>query len=691
MTQEEKWNQRYDEVVAYMNANHRNPSKHRQEVVEEIMKNDALRNYQQEMIDRLEDAWTRYRSVMVQMPTGTGKTVLLVQEIKNEELRMKNSGSGGVLVVAHRRELLEQIRKTIALFDIDMEKNQIVVESIQKLTRGGNKNTDLTDSTDSSSQHKLPRINHKFPFTPSLVIIDEAHHALAKTYQMLWEWWPKAKFLGLTATPCRMNNVGFTDLFQVLLQSEPISDFIEKGWLSDFEYITAEPDNPIVQQVAALEKRGTDGDYQAKEMALVMDCEESIEQLYKTYREFVDGKRGIVYAINREHALHITEYYQQQGLNCCWIEAKTPDKEREQLVQDYRDGLIDIVVNVDILGEGVDFPEVEFIQLARPTLSLSKYLQQVGRGMRISKGKDCVTILDHVGMYQAFGFPTEDWNWQLMFTGKLAGKAGIGREQLLYIRDTNSKEKELLDLKMVHVKRKDEEHHGLEIFMKDGLYGIAKDGKMIHPPLFESVKRSDDGYFAWCTYPYLVYQSRTTIIDKEGRDLKLRMYGSMEWDGDLLIGHDIDGKPLYWDRQYGIYYSEKPQFVTLAGVPMVKLKDGFTLRKYPSMIEHKKKRDIFYNGRIIWMGDWLIFKRKVKDGYEYEPKKIMSYGIRFFYVWNEGKYEMPLSVVSKDGNVEGYAGLLPEGERNKRPMWGTTPLINAMTGKEGYPDDYFRY
>ena len=277
MTQEEKWNLRYEEVLAYMNASSRNPSKHRkedmlmvnwmkqqrkllnkgelrsdrvlkfkrlmakgeklkrvnqwQEVVEEIMKSDVLRNYQQDMLERIEDAWTRYRSVMVQMPTGTGKTVLMAETLR------RFTGNGlwrkeqqGVLIVAHRRELLDQIRRTIGFFGIDMEKNHIVVESIQKLSR------------------------NKPDFYPKLVIIDEAHHALAKTYQMLWEWWPWAKFLGLTATPCRMNNVGFTDLFQVLLQSEPISDFIEKGWLSDFEYITAEPDNPIVQQVAGVDR-----------------------------------------------------------------------------------------------------------------------------------------------------------------------------------------------------------------------------------------------------------------------------------------------------------------------------------------------------------------------------------------------------------------------------------------------------
>ena len=117
-------------------------------------------------------------------------------------------------------------------FGIDMEKGRIVVESIQKLSRilghtdnikskDNKSHTDNTDSTDFSST-RIATNCHKFSINPSLVIIDEAHHALARTYRMLWERWPKAKFLGLTATPCRLNNEGFLDLFQTMVQSHSI-------------------------------------------------------------------------------------------------------------------------------------------------------------------------------------------------------------------------------------------------------------------------------------------------------------------------------------------------------------------------------------------------------------------------------------------------------------------------------------
>jgi len=658
MTQEEKWRKNYAEV-------------------EGIMKNDALRNYQQEMIDRLEVAWKQYRSVMVQMPTGTGKTVLMAEVIRRKM-------ADGILIVAHRRELLEQIRGTVRHFGIDMEKEHVVVESIQKLSR-----------LMSDGRSKMEDV----PFSPSLVIIDEAHHALAKTYRMLWERWPKAKFLGLTATPCRLNNEGFLDLFQTMVQSHTIQEFIKMGWLSDFDYVTAEPDNPILKQVGSLKKRGVDGDYQTKEMAMVMDCEESIENLYQAYRKFVNGKKGIVYAIDREHARHITEYYQKHGVNCCWIEAKTPTAERDRLVQEYKmadgrckmaDGRckpsIDVLVNVDVFGEGFDVPEVEFIQLARPTLSLSKYLQQVGRGMRIAEGKDKVVILDHVGMYQSFGLPTEDWNWPLMFTGQMAGKAGMGREGLLYIRG-DGYEKELVNTHMVNIKRKDEAHRGLEIFIKGGLYGIAKDGRIVSQPLFERVRRADDGFFAYCTYPYLVYKNRSTIIDKDGRDLGLKMYGHLEWmEESLLKGHDIDGKEIYWDRRYNQYYHEKPEFVSIGGVEMTKLRVGYVLRKNPSLIKPTSKRKIYYNRNIVWMDDWLISKNGSAEDGGYSPQRILSYGYNYFYVKTASRDLPDVTIIDTMGNFVNRRWTVPEEDDHRFPVWRQIPLRNAYTGEVGFPD-----
>ena len=160
--------------------------------------NYRLRDYQLEIITRVHQAWNQHRSVMVQMPTGTGKTHVLASIV--------SAFSGRVLIVAHRIELIEQINAIVDVFRSfaptqDDIGGRIRVESIQTVSR---------------------RID-SFDFQPDLIIIDEAHHALAKTYRILWEKWPEAKFLGLTATPCRMNRVGFTDLFDTLVSSWSIA------------------------------------------------------------------------------------------------------------------------------------------------------------------------------------------------------------------------------------------------------------------------------------------------------------------------------------------------------------------------------------------------------------------------------------------------------------------------------------
>jgi hypothetical protein len=343
-----------------------------------------------------------------------------------------------------------------------------------------------------------------------------------------------------------------------------------------------------------------------------------------------------------------------------------------------------VLVNVDIFGEGFDVPEVEFIQLARPTLSLNKYLQQVGRGMRIAEGKDKVVILDHVGMYQSFGLPTEDWSWPLLFSGRQAGKAGMGRHGLLYVRGDGS-EKELADVRMVHIKRKDEAHRGLEIFLQNGLYGITMDGKIIHQPLFERVRRADDGFFAYCTYPYKIYKNRETIIDKDGRDLCLKIYGRLEWeDASVLKGLDGNGRPLYWDRRYNTYYHEKPVFVTLAGIEMTRLQSGYVLRKYPELIKPTRKQDIYYNQRIIWMGDWLMVKCGAGGSRDYSPQRILAYGRNLFYVKTELRNEPSVTLIDTIGNFVDRRWTVPDGDDHRRPLWRFTPLTNAYTGKAGF-------
>ena len=627
-----------------------------------------LRDYQIDMLHRLQDLWTRLRSVMVQMPTGTGKTHLMAAVIRSltpspsfpSEARLpvafpKGEGSkyqgGGVLVVAHRIELIEQISQTLDGFgvehglivsgqEIDFSQ-RVQVASIQTLARrkDGQKFSEIiNNSEEGKSRKKFPGIGkndeHYDNFSPSLVIIDEAHHALAKTYRMLWERWPEAKFLGLTATPCRLNNAPFTDLFQKLLQSWSIQEFIDKGWLSDFEYVSASPNSEAMKRVRKLQKRGADGDYQTAELALVMDVPESIEHLYKTYKQFAGGKKGIVYAIDREHAQHIAAYYQEQGVACAVIDSKTSAENRKTLVAAYREGELRVLVNVDIFSEGFDCPEVEFIQLARPTLSLSKYLQQVGRGMRVSPGKPHVLILDQVGLYQTFGLPTEERDWRQTFYGLASGKGKTDGSRMVVLDESgisNPLQRELVNLQMVRIKKGGKRHAGLEIFLKDGKYGVRNNGKISCEARFKEIVRLRDpgGFFAAGIYGGMMYGDYVefaSLIDRKGIDMHLRLYSEVYWENGIYYscykpkGYQEGGwfRAVWWDPKGNCYYDCDPEFRTVAGVEVAEAYEHDGNREHRcqklrystgNLSPRFQIKDMFYNKHIIIARDYLVVKR----------------------------------------------------------------------------------
>ena len=362
-----------------------------------------LRNYQIEICEKINEAFEAHRSVMMQMPTGTGKTVVLASLVKQY---LNRDADCSVLIVAHRIELIEQTGTFLNYFGIDCGViaggkrpavlKRVMVASVQTLS----KNLDIG-------------------LSPSLVVIDEAHHALAKTYQMLWTAWPEAKFLGLTATPYRMSGDGFTDLFEVLVDSWSVKQFIADGWLSPYDYYSIRPDSEEQQEIDSLKKRGADGDFQMKELREKLDVRPSIERLFESFERFAFDKKGIIYAIDIAHAEHIAEFYRLQGVNAVAISSKTPAKERAEVIRTFKDeNRIQILVSVDLFSEGFDCPDVEFIQMARPTLSLAKYLQMVGRGLRPCKGKQCCTIIDNVGLYRTFGLPSVDRDWGYYFLGK---------------------------------------------------------------------------------------------------------------------------------------------------------------------------------------------------------------------------------------------------------------------------------
>ena len=371
------------------------------------MKEIKLFDYQEDMKERIEKALRLHRSVMAQMPTGTGKTYLLTAVIDSF---VSNNPKEKVWIVAHRRELVSQIDETVRKFHSYSSSNT----------------SSLLSSVKAMSIQWLMRHYDEIEEEPGMIVIDEAHHALAKTYKEMWERFPKAKFLGLTATPCRLNGKGFTDLFDVLVQSWDVPEFISKGRLATYDFVSIKSDGMTQRLIDSLQKRGADGDYQNKEMDMLLNKKPSIERLYRSLEEFGKYRKGIVYAINISHAQKITKLYQENGVKAIAIDSKTPATERQQDIEAFKKGDIQVLVNVDIFSEGFDCPDVEFVQLARPTLSLAKYLQMVGRGLRVAKGKKNCVIIDNVGLYRVFGLPSQVWNWNAMFEGKL--KVGKRKE-----------------------------------------------------------------------------------------------------------------------------------------------------------------------------------------------------------------------------------------------------------------------
>lgn len=458
-------------------------------------KNIQLYDYRQDMRERIEAEFKSHRSLMVQMPTGTGKTYLLAAVVLDY---IRQTG-GYVWIVTHRRELVQQVRETLRKFrqyaqDDEAFKKHAVVYSIQWLSRHYDDVSEI----------------------PVMIIVDEAHHAVAKTYSSVVNAYPKAKVLGLTATPCRLSGEPFTDLFERLLQSWTVNRFIAKGYLSLYDYMSVRPDNDDINIIRGLKKRGADGDFSVREMAEKLDIRPSLQRLCDTVLRYAKGKKGIVYAISIQHAEHIAEFYRENGIKAVAISSKTPVKVREDVVRRFKKTPMDntmplteddiqVVVNCELWGEGWDVPDAEFIQLARPTLSLSKYLQMVGRGLRVYDGKKYCLILDNVGSYRLFGLPSDDRDWQKMFEGRMSGKGVMPKTKEREIvsqggfhegKETDSARTEMVMLINHDGQRSDlDVNYGYKV-SKDGNgnYGIVdKKRKIVLPYEYEDIEIKDNG------------------------------------------------------------------------------------------------------------------------------------------------------------------------------------------------------
>lgn len=376
-----------------------------------------LRTYQQKNKADIYKAWGEGKtSVMLQMPTGTGKTHLFASLIKDiqdytyDHASATRQGIAKILILVHRIELIEQIQDTLSkhyghscgILSGQMKlgtSRNVIVASVQTLSRKKRLHSWEEDV--------------KFDF----IIIDEAHHSTADSYQRIRQAWPNAWLLGVTATPYRLNHQPFTDCYDYLILSDPVFRFIEQGYLCNYDYYSIRPDSSMQYQINHL-KTDFDGDYDERAMEQLLNQDHIRSGILDAYERFAKGKKGIVYTINRKHNVMLAILFQSHGYRVAYIDSETPTDERKKSVADFKAGKLDIIFNVNIFSEGFDCPNVEFIQLARPTKSLSMYLQQVGRGFRTAKGKEKVLFLDNVGLYNRFGLPSARRHWKHHFEGR---------------------------------------------------------------------------------------------------------------------------------------------------------------------------------------------------------------------------------------------------------------------------------
>ena len=556
------------------------------------MKKIELFDYQEDMKSRIEKALCLHRSVMAQMPTGTGKTYLLTAVIGSF---VRANSKAKVWIVAHRRELVSQIDETVRKF-----------HSYSSAT------SSLLSSVKAMSIQWLMRHYDEIEEEPGLIVIDEAHHALAKTYKEMWERFPKAKFLGLTATPCRLNGKGFTDLFDVLVQSWDVPEFISKGRLATYDFVSIKSDGVTQRLIDSLQKRGADGDYQNKEMDMLLNKKPSIERLYRSLEEFGKDRKGIVYAINISHAQKITKLYQEHGVKAIAIDSKTPATERQQDIEAFKKGDIQVLVNVDIFSEGFDCPDVEFVQLARPTLSLAKYLQMVGRGLRVAKGKKNCVIIDNVGLYRVFGLPSQVWNWNAMFEGKL--KVGKKKE--------TAKEREFFLMSKVQ--------DCIQIHPESEMMMV-----MSHEELLQTIQYREfvdsKGEFAIIKLP----DGKMTVVNRQGEQvLEPGDYYDMKLlDGNILFYRPRRKAICYYDLlakaviDDGTNVAGAPQVVNIKGWEFIEYNDIFMSRTQEEFsLPYRPSQYDFLN-----YGYYMIFR--------FRPSAI-GCQVWYYCEGNEGKMRM---------------------------------------------------
>lgn len=353
----------------------------------------ALREYQQSAIDGVRDAFRAgHRAPLLVAPTGAGKTVMFGYVAGEAAAKGKR-----VLIVAHRRELIRQasrkldetaVHHGIVAPGYTPTRALVQVGSVQTLGR------------------RLERIQ-----APDLIVIDEAHHAVAGQWAQVLAAFPNARVLGVTATPERLDGKGLGvssgGCFDSLVMGPAVADLIEGGFLSPTRtFAPAEaPDLAGIRTVA--------GDYAAGAVSEVMERPKIVGDAISHYAKHAHGMPAILFSPSVAHAETMAAAFRASGWRSVAASGTTPAAERDAAIAGIATGAVQVLCSCDLISEGLDVPAVGCVILMRPTKSLGLYLQQVGRGLRPAPGKAALIVLDHAGNSLTHGMIEQPRDWSL--------------------------------------------------------------------------------------------------------------------------------------------------------------------------------------------------------------------------------------------------------------------------------------
>lgn len=351
-----------------------------------------LRGYQRELIDRIRQSLASgHHHIIVQSPPRTGKTVVMAEIAR----RTTNKGNR-VCFIIHRKEVLEQAKATFQEQGVDP--NLLEAGMVQSLTR----HVDAMQA-------------------PEVILIDEAHHALAKSYKRILEAFPTAYVLLFTATPVRTGRNQLDQIADDIIVGKSIKELTEQGFLAPFKYYAAKEKDVDDKKL----RRSSTGDY------VTASIEEAVS--HKIYSHTVDeyltkagGKQAVVYTYSVEAANHLAREFNARGITAEAIDATTPTMVRDTAVRKFRDQQLKVLVNVNLFTEGIDLPNVDCVIMVRPTMSLALYMQFSMRCLNPRPGK-VATIIDQVGNWERFGLPNADRDWKALAKSKASPAKSLKR------------------------------------------------------------------------------------------------------------------------------------------------------------------------------------------------------------------------------------------------------------------------